>query len=239
MQPILLLSLNSFASIYTGDRQVPSERVTVIPNWAEEDKSTARSSDAVALRQRFAVPESAFLVAYGGNIGVAAGVETFVDSFRYLGDQVYGLVAGEGSRLNACQNLAYGIPNLFFLAPWPADLTMPLYQAADLLVLPTQGNQSMASVPSKLIRYMLSGRPIVAACLQDSELAAVVKASGCGWLVEPDQPDALANMIAYVKDLPASERQSRGRAGREYALQNLTAAACLPKVLDIIERAAK
>ena len=227
----------SFAKVYTEDRQVPTERVSVIPNWADQDALPASEAETASLRERFAIPQQAFLVAYGGNIGMAAGVETLVKAFSYLDGEVYGLVAGEGSQLAACQKLAVDIQRLSFFTPWPANQTMPLYQAADVLVLPTLGNQSMASVPSKLIRYMLSGRPVIAAGLPGSELASVIEASGSGWLVEPDEPAGLAEKIHQVKSLQPSELEQRGEAGRRFALENLTSQACLPRVIEIIERA--
>ena len=53
-------------------------------------------------------------------------------------------------------------PRIRFYSPWPAAETSPALSAADILILPTQGRQSSASIPSKLIAYMLASRPVLA-----------------------------------------------------------------------------
>ena len=112
---------------------------------------------------------------------------------------------------------------------------MAFHQAADVLILPTSGTQSVASIPSKLIRYMLSGRPIIAACLPGTELFNIINLSQCGWVIPPDDQEALAKAIQESKRVGANERDQRGMAGREYALKNLTADTNLPKLVKIIE----
>lgn len=230
----------AFAEIYTKNRGVPRERVSVVPNWVNGEEQACNEEDAALLRRRFSIPADAFLVAYGGNIGVAAGAETFIQAFAYLGKNVYGLIAGEGSQSGLCRRLAGEIApdRIAFLSPWPVELTMPLYRAADLLVLPTRGSQSLASVPSKMIRYMLSGRPVLAMGLPGSDLAGLIDASQCGWLIPPDDPIAIAEKITEIREIPQAEMQQRGQSGRRYALDHLTSQACLPKVIKIIEEAA-
>ena len=70
--------------------------------------------------------------------------------------------------------------------------------AADVLILPTRVRQSLVSVPSKLMSYMLAARPVIALALPQSDLAEVVERSGCGWIVEPDQPERLAALVSEV-----------------------------------------
>lgn len=236
---IIVIS-DAFAEIYANDRGIPRNRITVVPNWVEASEQPFDPEAPTALRLRFSIPPHAFLVAYGGNIGVAAGVDMLVRAFQHTSPDVFGLIAGEGSELVRCQKLAGEIApqKIDFFSPWPAEETMPLYQAADLLVLPTSGSQSMASVPSKMIRYMLSGRPILATGMPESDLARLINVSQCGWLIPPDNPMALAQKIEEIKNLPRSELEQRGQSGRRYALENLTSQACLPKIIKIIEEAA-
>lgn len=229
----------AFAEVYARDRDVPRERISVIPNWVDDNVQFSSESAAAALRHRFSIPPGAFLAAYGGNIGIAAGTDSFVRAFRHTGPDIYGLIAGEGSQLIECQALAGAIAlqRISFFTPWPADQTMPLYQAADLLVLPTRGAQSMASVPSKMIRYMLSGKPILATGLAGSDLARLIDETQCGWFIPPDDPAALAEKLAQIKTLSVAELQQRGEAGRRYALVHFTNQVCLPKIIESIEKA--
>lgn len=232
----VIVLTNSFAQVYQHDRKIPQNQITIIPDWVEDDLDCVDVNEAKEIRRRFKISDNEFLVAYGGNISVAAGVDTLVKACTSA-DGARILIAGGGSELALCQELANGIApeKIFFYSPWPKEKTMALYQSADVLVLPTHGAQSLASIPSKVIRYMLSGRPIIAAGLPGTELYNLIKESGCGWIIPPDDPDALALAISNAKRSGTAERDRRGRAGREYALQNLTADVCLPEVIRIVE----
>jgi len=129
-------------------------------------------------------------------------------------------------------------PRIRFYTPWPTAETSRALSAADILILPTRGRQSLASIPSKLIAYMLASRPVLALSLPESDLAQIVRRSGCGWVIAPDQPGELADMIREILGQSKSALRSRGLAGREYALSNFTGDVCLPKIEAIIRQAA-
>jgi glycosyltransferase involved in cell wall biosynthesis len=237
-----------FARLYREGRKVSPARLHVVPNWvdgapfetASRGEAPSSGEDA-GIRLKLSIPSHAFVVAYGGNLSVASGVETLVRAVRQLSDHedIYALIAGAGSQLEACKALARDMPpgRVIFYSPWPAEETVPVLRAADLLVLPTRGEQSLASVPSKLISYMLAARPVLALALPRSDLAALVERSGCGWVVAPDRPEQLAQHIQRVAGLAPAERRRRGQAGHDFARQHMTREVILPRLIDIVERA--
>jgi colanic acid biosynthesis glycosyl transferase WcaI len=231
----------SFAAVYRQSRRVPSEKLHFVPNWINCKSIVADDVRGAAFREKLRIPINAKMVLYGGNVGAAAGVETVIESFRYLKkiENLYLTIAGDGTNIRACQNMALGMdhPRIRFYTPWPAAETSQALSAADILILPTRGQQSLASIPSKLISYMLSARPVLAMSLSESDLARVVHKSGCGWVVDPDQPELLAEMLEKILCQPEAALRSRGLAGRLYALSNFTGDACLPKFAEIIKDA--
>ena len=91
-----------FAKIYLKDRSVIPSKVSIIPNWLKAP-STNKTLEA-NYRSHYSIPNDDFVIVYGGNIGVAAGVETLVDSFTYLkhnsaASKLWLIVAGSGSNL--------------------------------------------------------------------------------------------------------------------------------------------
>lgn len=230
-----------FAEIYGEQRRVPAERLSLIPNWIDSNQIDINISGQ-EYRRSIGIADQDFLMVYGGNVGVAAGVETVIEAMRSLDDApaIRLLIAGSGSQLAACQQLASTLPDecVLFHSPWAAEETSQVLRAADLLVLPTQGEQSLASVPSKLITYMLSARPVLALALADSDLARAVELSGCGWVVPPDQPEQLSSRIRKTLELPRAELVQCGVSGYQYARSNYVGEVCLPKVLHALEQAA-
>jgi colanic acid biosynthesis glycosyl transferase WcaI len=231
-----------FAEIYRDQRRVLPSRLSFVPNWIDSNQIDVNVSGQ-QFRLRKGIAETDFLLVYGGNVGVAAGVETVIESMRLLANEpcIRLLVAGSGSQLATCQRSAQQIPGqpVLFHSPWAAEETSEVLRAADVLVLPTQREQSLASVPSKLLSYMLAGRPVLATAVPGSDLANLLSRSQCGWVVEPDRPDLLAAQIKEVTHLDPAERQRRGDSGREYVLQNFAKDVCLPEVIRILEEAGR
>jgi glycosyltransferase involved in cell wall biosynthesis len=74
-------------------------------------------------------------------------------------------------------------------------------RAADALLLVTSGLRPSAA-PGKLFEYLGARRPIVA-LTRGSWAQTIVEATGTGWVVPPDDPAAIADLVARVVSDPA------------------------------------
>lgn len=238
----VVLPAPSFVEAYRRGRGVRSDKLHFVPNWLDASQINPDDPRASEFRQRLGIPDDATVFFFGGNIGAAAGVETVIEAFGSLPDvrTAYLVIAGAGANFGACRRQAAELsnPRIRFHNPWPAGETSAALAAADLLILPTRGRQSLASIPSKLIAYMLAARPVLALALAESDLAGVIRDSGSGWVIEPDEPTVLAEKMREVLGQSREAWRSRGRSGRAFALSNFAAEACLPRIADIIEGAA-
>ena len=72
---------------------------------------------------------------------------------------------------------------IFFHTPWLKEETAQVLKTPDVLILPTRGNQSAASVPSKLISYLFAAKPVIALANEDSDVADVIRKANCGWVM--------------------------------------------------------
>lgn len=224
------------------ERGAAGEKLHIIPDWVENDQEAGDETKGRELRKRMGLGEDEFLCVYGGNISAAAGLEPVLEAFAGMTNAARArfLVAGEGVRLAHCRELAsrHGDRRILFYCPWPKADTFAVLGAADVLILPTRGDQSLVSVPSKLISYMLSGRPIIAMAHPDSDLAEILAASQCGWRLEPDAPGRFVEALGEAIALSPAERRRIGGRGRAYALATLTKESNLPRVIRILDEAA-
>lgn len=238
----LIVISHGFHEIYRTTRGVPAERIHIVHNWGDRKPVNLDRVANAQYRQAQGIPKEALLAVYAGNIGPAAGVEGIIEAFGRLRDlqNLYLLIAGSGSNLTSCMAhaSALGLERVIFHSPWQREETDVVLGAADLLLLPTTGNQSLASVPSKLISYLLAGQSVLAMVLPESETANMVRRAGAGWIVPPDNPDALAAEIRNIASLPAGELHSLGKSGKAFADKNLCRESNLPKVIRILEMAA-
>jgi colanic acid biosynthesis glycosyl transferase WcaI len=235
----LIVISEEFKKIYVQDRGLEGEKIHVIPNWIDSDQSSVMDQD-YSIRQQHHIPQDAFLVTYGGNIGVAAGVNLVIQAFQHLLDQenIYLLIAGAGSMLPECQRLVNenNLTRVNFHSPWSIEETFAVLKSADLLILPTRAEQAYVSVPSKLLSYMLSECCILTVAPSDSEIAEIIVSSGAGWVLSTNNSNALANRILEITKCPLDERISKGQAGRNFALRYFSKSSNLPKVIEILEQ---
>ena len=71
-----------------------------------------------------------------------------------------------------------------------------------------------SALPSKVLRIMACGRPVLALCSADSDLAREVTEAACGLVVDPqDAANAAGEVIALLTDRERlAEMGRRGRA---------------------------
>jgi glycosyltransferase involved in cell wall biosynthesis len=226
--------------IYLGDRGIPAERLHLIANW----RGSEEPPDAEAVRLRrdgWGISPGTFLFIFAGNVAAACGIDGAIEAISALPAEPFAqlLVAGSGSALENCRNVAsrQGYDRTVFRGAFSAQETLPILSAADVLILPTQGDQSLVAMPSKLISYMLAARPVLAVARPESDLAKVVIESGCGWVVEPGDTGQLARQMSVAAAMDRSVLTRMGSLGREYALAHFSTEACMPKVIGVLEKA--
>jgi glycosyltransferase involved in cell wall biosynthesis len=238
----LIVISEKFKQVYMNDRGIPADKIAVVPNWIDDSQVVA-TSQTEDIRKKHDVPADAFLVIYGGNIGTAAGLENLIVAFQHLLAQnnIYLLLAGAGSSLPECLDLIreHKLERVKIHSPWNSSDTYPLLSAADLCILPTQVEQSLVSVPSKLLSYMLAGRCILAMAAPESETARILLDSRAGWVISTNDSASLAGQIIQISSLSADERDRPGKAGRSFVSEYFSLNKNLPKVVELLVQQAK
>jgi putative colanic acid biosynthesis glycosyltransferase WcaI len=228
--------------IYSRERGIPHKQIHCIANWRPKRE---RPTVEMARQQRdiWRVKADTFLIVFAGSVVPACGLEVVIHAVSRLkdGPLAHLMIAGSGSDLDSCKRMVEQLQtgNVEFGGSFLEEQTFEILAAASILILPTQGDQSLVSMPSKLISYMMSGRPIVALACPESDLARVVNTSGCGWTVAPGDVDGLAQLIRTILPLESSELARRGSLGREYALAHFSTEACLPRLITVMENTVK
>jgi glycosyltransferase involved in cell wall biosynthesis len=230
----------NFAEFYHEVRGVPRSRIHVVPNWLDDAKFVPHPRTG-EFRRDLSIADDDFVVMYAGNIGEVAGVELLVDvAARMRDDQdVVFAIAGDGSRRRSCEELArsHGLTRIRFLPSLSDEQFCAAQGMADLMVLPTRSTGAISSVPSKLINYMLSARPVLAAVDDESDTARAIGEARCGACVPPDSAAALVDEIHRLKHRRA-ELTEMGRRARQYAQTNFSRQSCVAKLIGIIEAVA-
>jgi glycosyltransferase involved in cell wall biosynthesis len=237
-QSTALVTLSeNFAQFYCQTRQVSPKKVHIVYNWLD-DEEIKPSSRMGSFREKQGIGEDTFVIMYAGNIGVNAGVEFVIEAATKLQNlpNILFIIAGDGSCRKACEDLAqkYELSNLRFFYPLLKEEFSDVQAAADLMILPTRRSGSLTSVPSKLIAYMLSGRPVLATVDENSDTARIISEAQCGICIPPENSEAIAKQIRQLIQIPEKLIHMEKRA-RFYAEQNFSSKVCLPKLINLLE----
>lgn len=233
---ILVAISQRMASSYTKTRPWTAARVVTISNWIDGSRfNYPQRRDA--LLTRFNISSTATVLVYAGNVGSLAAVETVVEAAR-LSDRgrnkLFFIIAGDGSRQKDCARRAQGLKNICFICPCSEQDLLRCLSVADIAILPTKRGAALSSVPSKLLSYMFSATPTIAAVDAMSDTAQVLTESRAGIVVPPEDADALICAALMLRDNKL-QRMQLGKNAACYAAKHFSQSQNVQKVVSLIE----
>ena len=197
---------------------VPAERLRVIPNWIDTREITPRPRDNPWAREHDLV--SRFVVMHSGNVGHAQDLDSLVRAATLLRDRddLRIVIAGFGARHAETVALAERLEvedTVRFLPYQPRERLPFSLSSADLHVVGLAKGLAGYVVPSRLYGVLSAGRPVIAAAEDTSETARLVREVGCGLVIPPGRPEALARTIRSAAE-GEHDLAEMGRRGRAY-----------------------
>lgn len=217
---------------------VPSAKIVTIPNFVDPDELPVRSRDNAFSREHGVVDR--FVVSYAGNLGVPQGLGVVLGAARLLrGTNALFLLIGDGSAAADLRERAArdGLDNVRFLPFQPYSRVPDIYASSDVCLVAQAPGTGLHGLPSKVYRIMACGRPIVAICDPESEVAALVGEAQCGVVVDPTSADALASAIRRAID-EGPGWAARGSRGRQFVQDRYSVGAVAGQYLQLLERTA-
>jgi len=185
-------------------------------------------------RAREGVPQAAPLVACVSRLYPVKGVDSFVEAFARVAEQVpeaHAVLVGDGpERARLAQRVAArGLAGrIHFAGDRPQ--VRPLLAECQLAVLASRSE----GFSNALVEYMAAGLPSVATRVGGN--AEAVRDGQDGLLVEPGDPDALADaMVRLLRD--ESLRRTMGRSAAQRARQLFDREGMLDGMARILEEA--
>ncbi|MBI4241720.1 MAG: glycosyltransferase [Candidatus Rokubacteria bacterium] len=206
----------------------------LIPHVRDTDAWSPGTHDPGPARSRLGV-DAEKVVMFLGTPREHKGVDDLVEAVRLLRrpDLVLAIVGSDpGSR--AGQRLRALAPTVRCVDEIPFSQIPHYLEAAHVVAAPQRlTSDTLAQVPAKLFDAMALGRPIVSTRV--SMIPEIL--DGCGLVVEPGNPEALAHALAFLLDNPA-EAAELGRRARARAEERYSYAMARQLLLPLLETAA-
>ena len=205
-----------------------SDRVSVIPNWADGNVVRSIPHESNPLRDDLA-RGAPFVVLYSGNIGRAHDVSTLVGAARKLAGRadIAFVFQGEGNKRAELELGTRGLPNVRFAPYQLRERLAESLSAADVHLITLSPSVLGLLEPSKLYGIMAAGRPALYVGPDRLEVARTISTEHIGACVGNGDVDELVEAITRRAADPSLCRDEGTRARqafeREYARSLRTA----------------
>jgi glycosyltransferase involved in cell wall biosynthesis len=170
--------------------------------------------------QRLGLPTDRFVVTFAGTHGIAQGLAAVLDSAA-IADEVEFAFVGDGPVKESlvADAAGRGLTNVSFHPQVALEEMPPILAGSDALLVPLSSHKTFAQfVPSKMIDYMASGKPVILAAA--GEPARLLRAARGGIAIAPEDPAALVEAVRWLAAHPG-EAAEMGAAGKEFARKRL------------------
>jgi len=221
---------------YIAACDISQEKIVWIPNGVD----LSRFEGLAASKS----PDEVFKVMYLGAHGQANALDGLIHAARVVQDRgiqaIRFILVGDGPEKPRLMALAkeLGLRNVDFRAPVPKSEVSETLHESDTFIV----NYEKAEVlrygvsPNKLFDYMAAGRPVIFAGAASNN---PVEESRCGFTVPPRDPEALAEAVIRLYQMPQEEQEAMGRRGREYVEKHHAIPRLAEKLMDCLEAVRK
>ena len=198
--------------------RVGPEKVKIIPNWSPLNEIVPQPKDNLWARN-FGL-EDKFCFVYSGILGLKHNPEIFLNlasAFKdCLDSRVVVIAEGPGAEWLKDQKKVRGLDNLVLLNYQPYDLLSSVLGTADVLVAVLGQDAGAYSVPSKVLTYLCTNRPLLLSVPLQNLAARMIEENRAG-LVAPAGDNEAFVESAFRLYRDSEMRQEMGGNGIKYA----------------------
>jgi colanic acid biosynthesis glycosyl transferase WcaI len=207
---------------------IPDDRITTVPNWADTGRIfPVRENNAF---RRSEALDGQFVVMYSGNMGLCQNLDNILEAACLLRDRtdIQFLFVGDGVSKTRLEGRARerDLANVRFRPYQPQSQLAHSLSAADLHLVPLDARVTGCLVPSKLYGILAAGVPSLVVADDRCEASRVIRETNTGKIVTPDDPEQLAETIAWCaanrNELKQMGHRARLLAERDYDRKTAT-----------------
>lgn len=213
----------------------PGLRLEVLWNWLAEVRDSGCSID---IGKTPLAGRTIFV--YAGNMGVAQGVDVFVDLAERLRQRrdIGFVFVGRGSdvpRLRASVT-ERGIDNVLFYDEVDPNEIPGLLAQCHVGLLALDPRHKTHNIPGKFVTYVQFGLPVLARINANNDLAGLIEGDGVGCVDAGTSVDSLQALAERMAD-DAGGRQRMAARGRELAKRLFSQAAAVRQIVAGLDAA--
>ena len=195
--------------------EIHEDRVEVCPNVAEAEPLAISEQQKRALREKYGIPPEKRVFVYGGNLGKPQGIPFVIECLRrQASKQAFFLIVGNGTEYETIRQFirTEQPQNVLLLKGLPKEDYELLVCACDIGMIFLDHRFTIPNFPSRLLSYMRSGLPVLAATDPNTDIGEFIEKSGFGWKTESNDAEAFLHVVETILHTEESEIERMRKA---------------------------
>lgn len=208
--------------VLTHNPEIPADKVEVCPNCLSiPANEPSFNKDNKELKKKYGIPEDAVIFIYGGNLGKPQGIDFLIDCLRYVKDnkRAFFMIIGEGSEFGKLQQFIdeEKPSNVKLLHYMPKEEYQQVSDQCDVGLMFLDHRFTIPNFPSRILNYLASGNPVLAATDPNSDIGTIARDNGFGFCCESND---VKGFEKAVNDFIDADREQMGKKGWEFFKNN-------------------
>jgi len=211
---------------------VPESKVEFVPNWSRDKYSDHTLNEELKL-QFF--PDNKFHILYAGNLGIVQALDIVLHTARQLKQegvsQIQFTLLGGGADEARLKMMAeeFDLDNVQFISRVDGSEVVKYLNSADVLLVHLKSSPLFEiTIPSKILSYLRTGKPILMGLKGDA--AHILQESGAGYLFEPENVSDFKEKVIEIYKLSEIDRKRMGALGIKYYDNHLSISSSTTKL---------
>lgn len=220
-------------------RNVPTEKISIIYNWCDEDK--LQESTPIKAEYRNAMTDK-FNIVFAGNIGKAQSLDCVIDVAAYFdqkedNNRIQFVFVGAGIDVDRLKERCKqeNINNIVFFPYMPMSEVGGVLSEADLLLVHLKKDKLFeVTIPSKTQAYLLMGKPILMGV--DGDAADIIVQANAGKVMLPENVESMKEAILDLSQLGEQELRQLGLNGKQFYQDKMSIQVGVNAFIDIFDK---
>jgi len=221
-------------------RGVSEDKVKITYHWSRDTNNGEVLSED---RYNQFFKKDAFNLLYAGNIGVSQEITTVIKAIHGLsqeGRAIQLVLLGDGADLEACKSLVEGLKTkaVTFVPRVTSQEVSGFLNSADGLMVHLRNEPLFRiTIPSKIISYIQTGKPIVLGVQGDAE--EIINVSKTGEVVEPSNVESIKEGIKKVMMYSEDDRNTLKESAQRFYQDHFEKEKIVSQYIEIFKNVQK
>jgi glycosyltransferase involved in cell wall biosynthesis len=209
-----IISLLPNAHRYINPISKDATKFHWIPNGIDE---ALLQEEALPKNITDQIPKNKFIIGYTGTMGMANALEYLIEASVALkdNDAIHFILVGDGYLKKQLQQVVTGNTNITFIQKINKNQVQQMLNYFDVCFVGRNNTPlfDYGVSSNKFFDYMLAKKPVISS---SNKIKDPVELSNCGFVVTPENPEAIVNTLLLLYKMNPSQRTEMGMKGYAY-----------------------